>query len=247
MTTILQTPRHRLVMPFHPPRPITPKAASARRATFAKVKKTQDTITIDEINDLKKQKQILLKERSLLIARIARYEQNPYRNANDAQNKQIADSLEQDIKQLRKAIKDKKDQIDQVTNSDTAASITETQEESKIMHLELVRMKDEKETIQKELSSSQKKLDSLLEEYSPTSIWMLEKDLQAYRKKVLAKVSAVDKLEFPEKYYNSVAKSKETEEKEEKKRQDLLKKIKDTDKQIKEERKRISELENQLY
>ena len=247
MTTILATPRPRLVMPFRPPRPLTPKSASARRNTFAKVKKTGQYITIDEITNIKKQKQILLKEKSILQAKIARYEQNPYRNANDAQNKQIADAVEQDIRKLKKAIQDKRKEIDEISNSDRAASITETQEESKILHLELVRMKDEKEKTSKELSTAQKKLDSLLDEYSPTAIWMMEKDLQDYKKKVNSKAAAVDKLEFPEKYFKSVAASKQIEEDEEQYRKELMQKIKDTDKQLKEERKHISELEQQLY
>ena len=247
MTTILSTPRPRLVMPFRPARPLTPKSASARRNTFAKVKKTGQYITTDEIQNIKKRKQILLKERSMLIAKIARYQQNPYRNANDSQNKQIADAVEQDIKKLRNAIEQKRKEIEEISNSDRAASITETQEESKILHLELVRMKDQKEKDQKELDKAEKKLDSLLDEYSPTAIWMMEKDLQEYKKKVNSKVATVDKLEFPEKYFKSVAASKQMEEEAEQYRQELMEKIKESDKQIKAERKKISELEQQLY
>lgn len=244
MATLLD-PRPQLVLPFGNARPFSPRGTIAR-SQFVQLQKNRNLISSDEVINLKKQKQMLLKERSILIAKIARYESQPYQRTNDSQNKKIADSVDRDVKKLKHVIEEKRKDLEAVSHSDTAFSILETQEESKILHLELVRLKDEKERLQKALASSEKKLDALIEEYSPIKLLMMEKDLQEQKKKVTAKMNAVDKLEFPEKYNPTLKNFQEKEEEEEKLRQELLNKIKESEKQIKQERSLIAKYEQEL-
>ena len=244
MATVISS-RPQLILPFQNAKLISAKPSTSR-ATFAQIQKNKDSLTTDEIVNIKKQKQMLLNERSMIIAKIARYEQLPIHKPNDGQNKRIADALEDDIKQLREIIQEKRNDIENVTFSDTACSITEAQEETKILHLELVRLSDIKGNTMSEIEEAQKKLDELTALYSPQKLWTMERDLDDLRKTVDAKVLSVDKLEFPEKYSKLVRESNMREQEENQLRKELLKKIKAMKAKCNDERKKISSLEKEL-
>lgn len=248
MTLLAPSPRPKLVLPFQT---IQQNCFSGRsnqtyRARFQEAKETREIITMDDILAIRRQKQLLLQEKAEIVAKIARIEQLSTHHQSDAINKQIADSLEKQVKNMERLIEEKKSETSSVINSDTAASITETQEESKIYHLELVRLKEEKANIEAENLEASQKLEAMLEEYDPSQLRKVEEQIANLKIQIKKIESSIDIKEHPEKYFKSVKERQEREEEEEAIRQDYMNRIKEFQNAIKDEKRNITMIKNQL-
>ena len=223
------------------------KQVYASRQRYVDVRRRKDYITIDEINQLKNRKHIIEQQKKELIARIGRYEFARFHTPTDSQNKQIATSVEQQVQAWRKMIAERKKQIEEVASSDLAATVTEIQEESKIMHLELVRLQEQKHNLQEELKDAQNKLDDFLYLYTPRQIYLKDKELKEYKAVVKKKERAVYVLEHPEAGNKSYKLLQEHQQQEEEYRKKLLKKIRKEKKEIRKENRAIEKLQKKAY
>ena len=222
------------------------KQVYASRKQFNDVRRKKNQITIEEINQLKNKKHIIEQERRELIAKIGRYEFSRFHKPTDSQNKQVAESVEQQIEAYRKLIEETKQKIETVLESDLTSSIIEVQEESKIMHLELVRLQEQKHKLQQELKEAQTKLDDCLFLYTPRQLFIKERQLQDYKTQVKKKEKAVYILEHPEAANQSYKTQQEHEKQEEERRKDLLKRIKKENREIRKENKKIEKLQSKV-
>ncbi|EAY22915.1 hypothetical protein TVAG_076620 [Trichomonas vaginalis G3] len=218
----------------------------ATRSSYQEARKNMNYITSEDVITVKNKRNLLLQQKYEIITHIARYEDSKCHKKSDAQNQRIVDSVSQQIESYKAMIQEKKDQINELVNSETAASISETQEESKIYHLELVRLKMIKGDIESEIESAQKHLAELVSDYSPRSLWIREKDLEELRNVVRKREKDVHHLEFPDEGNEILQKKKEKLEQEKKQRKELMKKIKEVRNSIKAENRKINRINKKL-
>ena len=149
--------RPELIRPFshkNPPnsaRAPEDRSMYAARNQFTAIKRSSENITTDDIVNLKREKQNLLQERTLLKAKLARFADINRHPKDAGRNQQIANSLERQVRTLEQLTASKRAEIAQLIYSDRAAVITELQEESKMLHLELMRLKKTKQETEQEL------------------------------------------------------------------------------------------------
>ena len=98
----------------------------------------------EEISVLKKEKQNLFQEKSLLKAKIVRLKNKlgkaPQKQTS-SRSHPFQNSLENELKKLKQLSASKRTEIDYIKQSDRAALIGELQEECIILHEEIIRMK----------------------------------------------------------------------------------------------------------
>lgn len=238
----LQSPRRPLLkVPFTQKKLIIPT-----RSSYQEARKNMNFITTEDVNTAKNRRNLLLQQKFDIMAHIARIENSKCHKKSDNQNLMIVASINQQIASYNQLIQEKKDQINEILNSEIAASISEVQEESKIYHLELVRLKMEKGDIEKEIEKSQKRLQELLDDYSPRQLWVREKDLEDIRSVVYKKEKSVRHLENPEADNEILKQKKERQEMEAKLRKELNKKIKETKNEIQKENRKINRIKKRL-
>ena len=197
------------------------KQSFASRKQFIEVLRTKNTITIEELTKLKNKRNILEQQRRELVAKVGRYNNLKVHKPTDSQNRQIANSVEEQIISYRDLIAERKRQIEEIRNSDLTSNIIEIQEETKVLHLELVRLKDIKERNTSELSSAEEKYKKFQILYSPRRLFLQERSLQDLRDTVTKKEKAVITLEHPEKAYESYRIQMEHDKEEAEKRNEI--------------------------
>ena len=109
----------------------------------------------DEIGILKREKQNLIQEKSLLKAKITRLRNKaskpPQKKKQNIQNIHgLLNNLEVEIKKITQLAASKRTEIETIKQSDRAAVITELQEECLILHQEIIRMKRTNAYMQKQ-------------------------------------------------------------------------------------------------
>jgi chromosome segregation ATPase len=171
------------------------------RSQFAAIKNSQESLTTDDIVNLKREKQNLIRERTLLKAKLARYASFNRHPKPPGRNQQIANSLEREVHKLEQLTAAKRAEIAQLIYSDRAAVITELQEESKMLHLELMRLKKSKQESETDLRGLAAEYDEACQKYSPAvlsrqhaQIANLEQMIAAQKEKndaVRAKIAAM--------------------------------------------------------
>jgi uncharacterized coiled-coil DUF342 family protein len=152
--------------------------------------------------NLKREKQNLIREQTLLKAKLARYASFNRHPKPPARNQLIADCLEREIDKLEQLAGAKRGEIAQLIYSDRAAVITELQEESKMLHLELMRLKKSKHETDTDLRVLAAEYDQACQKYSPAvlsrqhaQIANLEQMIAAEKEKtetVRAKIAALN-------------------------------------------------------
>lgn len=237
-----------LVRPFQrlkpPPKPI--KELKTSRKNFAKIRRKRDYITVDEVNQVKNQKNLLLLQKEKIQSQIARLEMLPYHESNPKRNRFIAQSVSKQIEGYEMLIKEKKDEINQVRISDIASSITEFQEESKIMHLENVRLQILKKEVEKELENSRNRLNTMIDLYSPEQIQAIQNEISELKKKIAKKEKSIDLLEYPEHTFEQYRIAKEKKELEKEERKKKIKQIKQLKREIRKEKRNIEIIRKQI-
>lgn len=133
----------------------------------------QKPVTKEEIEELKRQKLLLLEEKKQLKTRIARMQvQNRRGGKPVTTNKQLHEQLEKEHTTLEKLIDKQQQKVAELTLSDNAALCLELQEECKVILQERMRLQDEQLRQQILLNESQEELDALVAAEGPE---MLEK------------------------------------------------------------------------
>jgi len=154
------------------------------RSLFAEIKNEAGKITEEDLLKLKKERQILLQEKQILKAKITRFEDLAKRSKNQpigerssTRSKIIENSLQKQIENLERMIEGKKSEINMILGSDSAVVISELQEESKMYHMEIIRLENEKIKAEADYNDSLLKL-----EYS--GVMYTEKNLNSYESKL---------------------------------------------------------------
>jgi DNA repair exonuclease SbcCD ATPase subunit len=154
------------------------------------MKNSGESLTTDDILNLKREKQNLIRERTLLKVKLARYGSFNRHSKPPGRNQQIANSLEREVQKLEQLTAGKRAEIAQLIYSDRAALITELQEESKMLHLELMRLQKTKQETENELRVVSAQLEEASQRYSPavlarqnSQVRGLEREIAAQRAK----------------------------------------------------------------
>ena len=134
--------------------------------------------TTEEINILKREKQNLIQERSLLRAKISRLI-DITKHPEKYSNKTTTDpnSLEREYKQIEQMSASRRAEIAQLVSSDLAAVVNELQEECLMLHMELIRVKSEKNKAEQDLKSVTKQLQDAKYNFHP--------DLEKKQRKII--------------------------------------------------------------
>lgn len=188
----------------------------------------QKPVTKEEIEDLKRQKLLLLEEKKQLKTRIARMQvQNRRGGKPVTTNKQLHDQLEKEYTTLEKMIDKQQRKVAELTLSDSAALCLELQEECKIILQERMRLQDEQLNQQMLLNESQQELDELVASEGPEMlekqnerIMQLEAKLARYHhanKKLKAKIQSIRS----ERAYTEEANNEEVEKRAEELRKQI--------------------------
>jgi small-conductance mechanosensitive channel len=177
------------------------------RAQFAAIKNSTEALTPGNIVNLKREKQNLIRERTLLTAKLARYASFNRHAKPPGRNQQIAHCLAGEVEKLEQLTAMKREDIARLIYSDRAAVITELQEESKMLHLEVSRLTKLKQDTEVELRELSARLDEATQRCCPaaiarqqTQIKGLEKAVAAQRAKneaMLQRISARQQEEPP--------------------------------------------------
>ena len=140
----------------------------------------------DEISILKKEKQNLIQEKSLLKAKIVRLTNKAKRPRQSTQkfNIQYSNSLEKELRQAKQMTAAKRSEIALIKLSDRAAIVDELQEECLMLHMELIRMKKQKIEAEKQRKEAYKKLVNAQEEYSKEVLEKQKKEIAHYIKEI---------------------------------------------------------------
>ena len=201
-----------------------------------------DELTPEDIEKLKKEKKALLDERSLLKAKIAHFGRFSQKSSAPQRNKQIVQSLEKQIQFLEQMTTQKREEINQILQSDRAAIIRELQEESKVLQLELFRLQNSKNEAEQHFREISLQLEEANRKYSSNAIVrqnrtikLLERDLQEQKEKNQNLKERLKQL-------------KEQREEEERKSLNpkLQKQIEEMKSKIEEEKTKISQLDKEI-
>ena len=133
---------------------------------LSNLKKSNHVINDEEINQLKQKNRILIEERDMLKVALTHTTSNTNKKPPNPRNKQIQNSIKQQISLLEDLISKKEKEYDSVTESDTAYQISEQQEEIKVNHLELIRLANYKSELNDEITKSERKCNELINKYN---------------------------------------------------------------------------------
>lgn len=215
--------------PYSSTRLLSDKEQRAEREQFELIKQAKDKISVEEIMELKREKQNLIQERNMLRAKITRFSDlakksnsnvtvNP-RNRGKSRNTMIANSLQRQIDSLTQQIAQRRSETQQLIISDKAVEITELQEEAKMLYMESMRLEREKKEVENEYREAQLTLEKINANYSSAviseqakQIKNLEKEisLQRQRNEILrTKISAIKEEQKDKAYIDATEKVKQ--------------------------------------
>ena len=152
---------------------MNPKPFLSGNSSYLQASKSGDDLTI-----LKREKQNLIQEKSLLKAKIVRMNSINKHPRQHIANLAVQNSLEKEVRQIEQITASKRAEIALIKASDRAAVIEELQEECLMLYMEIKRvqkLKKETETNRKNVSEQLKKAKEL---YSPEIISMQQKEIE---------------------------------------------------------------------
>jgi uncharacterized sporulation protein YeaH/YhbH (DUF444 family) len=164
------------------------------RNQFAVIKNSREGLTTDDIVNLKREKQNLIQERSILKAKLARYANFNRHTKPPGRNQQIVNSLERQVHTLEQLTAAKRAEIAKLIYSDRAAVVTELQEESKMLHLELMRLKKTKQDTENDLREISLQLQEAQKKYSPSVLNKQHKQIRALERQIAAQRTRNEKI-----------------------------------------------------
>lgn len=236
-----------LVRPFSNRVPNSAKALDeidlfSLRSQLQAIRNSKEPITPEEIINLKMEKQQLIQEKTTIKAKISRYNQLANTKKAPARNAQIISSLERQVAALEKMVLQKKGELQNILLSDRAAMITELQEESKIYHLELIRLQTSKRESEHNLRAVDAKLEKLNNEYSNESLLNKKKAIEVLEKEIASQSSKNEALR------QAIVEMRQQHEEKcnSKENQRLRQKINDIKEKIRLEQKAIQDIEQEI-
>ena len=172
----------------------TDKEKKFEREQFAAIKRDKNLITNDEILELKRERQNLIQERNLLKTKIARFADlakrpnqpsttNP-RSRAPSRNTIIANSLQKQIDSLTQMIAQKRTETQQIMVSDRAVQIKELQEEALMLYSEVIRLQDEKKSVDNQYKNATEQLHQIKTHYSESVINDQHKTIKNLEKEI---------------------------------------------------------------
>jgi vacuolar-type H+-ATPase subunit I/STV1 len=212
------------------------------RNQFTAIKNSRESLTTDDITNLKREKQNLIQERSLLKARLARYANFNRHPKPPGRNQHIANSLEQQVRTLEQLTAAKRAEIAQLIYSDRAAVISELQEESKMLHLELMRLRKSKQESEASLRDVTAQLKEACEKYSPAVLARQDKTIKNLEREIAAQRAKNDTIK------EKVAQMKAEQEDSQYQEQNMKvhRQIDSLRSQIKQEQQEIAAIDQQM-
>ncbi|EAY14712.1 hypothetical protein TVAG_038180 [Trichomonas vaginalis G3] len=138
----------------------------------------------DEIGVLKREKQNLIQEKSLLKAKIARLTTRAKKPQSFATNSAVQNSLERELHQIEQMTANYRSEIALIKQSDRAAIIDELQEECLMLHMELIRMRSKKSEAEKENKDLQQLLQEKQSEFSREVLSKQKKEIKSLQKEI---------------------------------------------------------------
>lgn len=228
--------------PPHSARVHTTRGIYTPRTQFTAVRNTRESLTVDDIVSLKRDKQILLQERSMLKAKLARYASFNRHSKAPQRNQQIATSLEKQVHTLEQVTATKRAEIAELFLSDKASLITELQEESKMLYLELNRLQKEKQNVESELRSVIAQIEDRNQRYSPAVLQKQQKTIKHLEKEIENQKEKNEqlktKLQEAEKAKEELKKSEENDQ--------MLRAIEAMKAKIRKEQQEIAVMDRQM-
>ena len=164
------------------PRMVTRSIVTHQGRRSTRVTASESTPTIEEVSNLKREKHNLIQEKSLLKAKIARLiditkhpdRYNPRQNTDQ-------NSLEREQKQFEQLSAYKRAEIASLRCSDLAAIVNELQEECLMLHMELIRVRQEKSQTDRELRQVTRQLQEAEIQFRP--------DLERKQEKIIRELN----------------------------------------------------------
>jgi len=154
------------------------------RNQFTALRNSRETLTTDDIVNLKREKQNLIHERSILKAKLSRYAPFNRHSKGPGRNQQVANSLERQVRTLEQLTAAKRAEIAEIVCSDRAAVVTELHEESKMLHLELLRLRRARQETGRELAEVDAQLEDARQRYSPAVLAKQARTIKALEREV---------------------------------------------------------------
>lgn len=151
---------------------------SVQTKRTVKMFQPENAPTSEEIGILKREKHNLIQEKSLLKAKISRLidiTKHPERYSSKANSDQ--NSLEREYRQVEQLSAAKRTEIATLNASDLAAIVNELQEECLMLHMELIRVKAEKNKADCDLRAVTRQLQDAKTNFHP--------DLERKQKRIL--------------------------------------------------------------
>jgi uncharacterized sporulation protein YeaH/YhbH (DUF444 family) len=212
------------------------------RNQFAAIKNSREGLTTEDIVNLKREKQNLIQERSILKAKLARYANFNRHAKPPGRNQQIANSLERQVHTLEQLTAAKRAEIAQLIYSDRAAVVTELQEESKMLHLELMRLKRTKQDTENDLREISMQLQEAQRKYSPSVLNKQHKQIRALERQIAAQRARNEKI----KEKVSQMKKEQEEQNYQEQNDKMQKEIESLKAKIRREHQEIAALDKQM-
>jgi uncharacterized sporulation protein YeaH/YhbH (DUF444 family) len=164
------------------------------RIQFTAIKNAPDPVTRDDIVNLKREKQNLIREGVLLRAKLGRYAASNRHVKPPGRNQQIANSLEREVGKLTELAASKRAQIAKLVYSDRAATITELQEESKMLYLELLRLRRVAQEAKAGLRQISAQRQHAAEKCSPAAVARQEAQIRSLERDLAVQRSTNDAI-----------------------------------------------------
>ena len=221
------------------PLPQNDRDLFALRAQLNAIKR--EPITQEEILNLKLEKQRLLEERTRIKTKITHFADKS-KKPPSVRSKQVQQSLERQIKTLESMVEERKEQLHSIIYSDRAAEITELQEESKILALEIIRLQQSKKDSQSELKNAEVRVGYMNNEYSDEKLMKRKKKVLELEQSILAQTDRNDRLRQD----IELLKEQQKEREESEENQKLLEEIQKLKDQIQEEKRAIQEIDDEI-
>jgi chromosome segregation ATPase len=224
-----------------PPTSIPDSPTDFYPSQMKSAKLSREVLTPEDVMNLKREKQNLLHERTILKAKIARYASYHHHHSQPAnKTDSILHSLEQEVRQLEQQTAAKRAEVAQLMASDEAAIVSELKEESKMLHLEMMRIRRERQAVERELQDVSAQLEAACQKYSPAEFEKQQKLIKKLEREMVdlrTKNAAAKEL---------VARMKEDEEYRMEEEQEAKEKVADLKAKIRREQQQIAEINQEM-
>jgi uncharacterized protein YnzC (UPF0291/DUF896 family) len=189
--------------------------------------------------NLKREKQTLIRQRTLLTAKLARFASFNHHPKPPGRNQLIAHSLSTEVQTLEQLTAMKREEIARLIYSDRAALITELQEESKMLHLEVSRLTKVKQDTEVEVRELAARLEHVTQKCSAAAFARQQKQIKDLQRAI------VIQREKNEEVLQAVA-ARQTEEEVSEENEKRQQKIDQLRAQVEREQQEIAAIDEQI-